>query len=213
MQKAVRARKDFYECAEINYARDRAEVCLADFRFSRQTTNASYGRIGCCLVCRCNRDRPVVLNVNLSAGLFDQSANDLAARPNNVAYLVRVDLNLDDARRVVGERLARACNGLFHCVQDIHAPLLSLRKCLGHNLRVDAADLDVHLERCDAVVRACDLKIHVAVMVFSARYVRQDCVLVAFHDQTHRYARDRSFDGHARVHQRQRAAANGSHRA
>ena len=60
------------------------------------------------------------------------------------------------------------------------------------DLAVDAADLDVHLQRGDARARARDLEVHVAVVVLDAGDVGQDRVLVAFLDQAHGHARPRA---------------------
>src|SRR5205085_4410201 len=100
VQEAISARKDFDERAEINDARDRADVGRADLGLGRQTAYALDGQLRRFAVGGRNRDRAVVFDVNLRAGLFDERAGDLAARPGDVAYLVRVDLYLGDARRI-----------------------------------------------------------------------------------------------------------------
>ncbi len=76
----------------------------------------------------------------------------------------------------------------------------------------DARDLDVHLQRSDALLGARHLEIHVAEMVFVAQDVGQNFVAVIFEDQTHRNAGDRRRNRHARIHQRQRRAADRGHR-
>ena len=55
---------------------------------------------------------------------------------------------------------------------------------------------------------AADLEVHVAEVILVAEDVGQDGDLVAFLDEAHRDAGDRRLDRHARVHQRQRAAAD-----
>ena len=60
--------------------------------------------------------------------------------------------------------------------------------------------------------RAGDLEVHVAVVVFLAGDVGQDGERVAFLHEAHRDARDRALDGHAGVHERDRAAADRRHR-
>ncbi len=59
---------------------------------------------------------------------------------------------------------------------------------------------------------AGDLEVHVAVVVFLAGDVGQDGEAVAVGDEAHRDAGDRRLDRHARVHERERAAADGGHR-
>src|SRR6185369_11349022 len=87
---------------------------------------------------RGDEDRAVVFDVYLRARLLDDGANDLAARPDDVAYAVGVDLDGDDARGVRTQVLARLRDGLLHYAEYVHAPLLRLLKSLGHNLGVDA---------------------------------------------------------------------------
>src|SRR5207248_10477579 len=106
------------------------------------------------------------------------------ARPDEFAYRVRVDLDLDDARSVRRNVRARLADGLLHRVQDVQATFLGLLQSVGHDLRVDTADLDVHLKRSDAVARARDLEVHITVVVFRTGDVRQDGVLVSLHHES-----------------------------
>ena len=57
-----------------------------------------------------------------------------------------------------------------------------------------------------------DLEVHVAEVIFVAEDVGQHDEVVAFLDQAHRDTRDRRLDRHAGIHQRQRGAADRSHR-
>ena len=77
----------------------------------------------------------------------------------------------------------------------------------------DARDLDVHLQRGDAVLGAGDLEVHVAEVVLVAEDVGEHLEAIAFLDQAHRDAGDRRLDRHARVHQREDDAADRGHRA
>ncbi len=68
------------------------------------------------------------------------------------------------------------------------------------------------LQGGDAIFRASDFKVHIAVVVFSASDVGQDGVVFSFFDQPHCHARDRSLQRNAGVHKRQSCAAYGCHR-
>ncbi len=70
-------------------------------------------------------------------------------------------------------------------------PLLRLIERDAHDLFGDAGDLDVHLQRGDAVGGARNLEVHVAEVIFIAEDVGQDGEVVTFLDQTHRDARNR----------------------
>ena len=108
---------------------------------------------------------------------------------------------------------SRGCRDrLVHPAEDRDAGVLRLREGLLHDLAADAGDLDVHLQGGDALVRAGDLEVHVAEVVLRALDVGEDLVVVAFLDEAHRDAGDRSRDRHAGVHQRERRAADRAHR-
>ena len=76
---------------------------------------------------------------------------------------------------------------------------------------VHVRDLDIHLQARDALARAGDLEVHVAVVVFGARDVGEDGVVVAFQHQAHRDAADVRRQRSAGIHQRQRRAADRGH--
>ena len=69
---------------------------------------------------------------------------------------------------------------------------LRLLERRAHDLLRDAGDLDVHLERGDALARAGDLEVHVAEVVLGALDVGEDDVVVALLDEAHRDAGDRA---------------------
>ena len=101
---------------------------------------------------------------------------------------------------------ARRGQRLGHLAEDVQAAVLGLRQRDLHDLFGDALDLDVHLQRGDAVGGAGHLEVHVAEVIFVTEDVGQHDEVVAFLDQAHRDAGDRRLDRHARVHQRQRAS-------
>jgi hypothetical protein len=119
---------------------------------------------------------------------------------------------LGDARRVLRDALARAAQALGHLAQDVQAAVLGLAERHLHDLLVDRGDLDVHLQRGDAAIGAGDLEVHVAEVILVAQDVRQDGEAIALLDQAHGDARHRPVERDARIHQRQRAAADRGHR-
>ena len=64
-------------------------------------------------------------------------------------------------------------------------------------------DLDVHLQRGDAVRCAGDLEVHVAEVILVAEDVADHREVLAFEDQAHGDARDRALQRNAGVHQRE----------
>ena len=101
----------------------------------------------------------------------------------------------------------------LHLAEDELARRLGLGQRVAHDLEADARDLDVHLQRGDAVVGAGDLEVHVAEVILDAGNVGQDDVVIALLDQTHGDAGDRLLQRHARIHQAQGRAADAGHRA
>ena len=82
---------------------------------------------------------------------------------------------------------------LVHLAEDVQPAAARLLERLPHHLGGDAGDLDVHLQRGDAVGGAGDLEVHVAVVILGAGDVAEDGVLARLlvHHQAHRDAGDR----------------------
>src|SRR5690606_19385008 len=70
-----------------------------------------------------DRDGAVVLDLDGGAGLLLDAADDHAALADDVADLVRVDLDLDDARGEARELVPRALDRLLHDLQDLQPRL------------------------------------------------------------------------------------------
>ena len=60
--------------------------------------------------------------------------------------------------------------------EDGDPGVLRLRERLLHDLAADARDLDVHLQRGDALTGARDLEVHVTEVILGALDVGQDLV-------------------------------------
>ncbi len=67
-----------------------------------------------------NQNRAVVLNIDLATGLFDQSADNLAAGADDVANLVGFDMQGNDSRGVGRNFLARLLQRFLHHAEDEH---------------------------------------------------------------------------------------------
>src|SRR5215475_9351466 len=145
VQQAFSAGEDLDERAEIDDARDGAEVTLSDFYLGGQVANDLHCGFGGLAVRSGDGDPAVVRNVNFRAGLLLDAANDLAARADDVANLIGVDLHRDDARRVFADLLARLGDDFVHLVEDEYPPFPGLLQSLGQNLGVQSRDFDVHL--------------------------------------------------------------------
>ena len=98
-----------------------------------------------------------------------------------------------DARRVLAELGARRGQRLRHLAEDVHAAVAcAWSSATAHDLLGDAGDLDVHLQRGDALLGAGDLEVHVAEVVLVAEDVGEHREALAFLDQAHGDAGDRA---------------------
>jgi hypothetical protein len=128
---------------------------------------------------RADLDQALVVDVDLGAGLRDDLADHLAARADDFADLRLVDLHRLDARCVRGKLAAGLAERLVHLSEDVRAAFAGLSQSNAHDLLGDAGDLDVHLERGDALLRAGHLEVHVAEMVLVAQDVRENREVLA----------------------------------
>ena len=78
-----------------------------------------------------------------------------------------------DARRVAAHVAAGAGQRLGHLAEDVQAAVLRLRQRIAHDLEGDRGDLDVHLQRGDALLGAGHLEVHVAEVILVAEDVGQ----------------------------------------
>ena len=78
---------------------------------------------------------------------------------------------------------------------------LGLGQRLAHDLRSDAGNFNIHLQRSDAIFRSRNFEIHVAVMIFRASDVGEDGVLLALLHQSHGDSGHGSLKRNACIHQ------------
>src|SRR6185503_5081456 len=140
MHQAVAARENRDERAEIHQANDLAFVDAADFDVRRDQLDAALGFAARGARDAGDLDRAIVLDVDRGAGLFGDLADDRATLADDVADLLRVDLERDDRRRPVGHLVARGGDDLVHLAEDVQAAFLRLRQRDLHDLGRDALD-------------------------------------------------------------------------
>src|SRR3989344_1076771 len=213
VHQAVLAGQDGDEGAEVHELGNLAFVDHADFDIRGELLDAAHGFLRGIVVGRGDLDRAVVLDVDGAAGLLGERADGRAALADHVADALRVDLDGDDARGVLGEFGARRGNHPIHLAQDMQPAFLRLLERDIHDFLVDTFDLDVHLQGGHAAGGAGYLEVHVAEMILVTDDVGEHGEALLFLDEAHRHTRDRGLDGNAGVHQRQRRAANGGHGA
>ena len=126
MAETFLARQDLDKSAEIHDARDPAFINSANFHIAHNVLDDRL-RLLCALAIRSrNEDRAVLLDVDLCPRLFDDLLDRLAARADDLADLVHMDLHDRDARRIGREVVCRLVNDSEHLVQDKGAAALRL---------------------------------------------------------------------------------------
>src|SRR3546814_3073719 len=92
--------------------------------------------------------------IDLVAGFLGDRLDHRTALADHFADLVRVNLQGDQARRKLRHLMTRRGQRLGHFTEDMQATLLGLAERDLHDLFGNAVDLDVHLQRGNAVRRS-----------------------------------------------------------
>src|SRR6185437_8838044 len=213
VHQAVAPGKDGDERAEVHQAGHFTLVDAADFDVGRDQLDAPLRLTAGSTTDGSDFHRAIALDVDGGPGLFRNLTDDRTALADHVANLLRVDLQGEDRRCPLGHGGTRLADDLVHLTQDVQPALARLIERNAHDLRRDTLDLDVHLQSRDAGCGAGHLEIHVAQVILIPEDVGQHLEAAAFEHQAHRHAGHRRLDGDARVHQRQRSAADARHGA
>jgi hypothetical protein len=121
--------------------------------------------------------RAIVLDVDFAAGFFDEALDVLAARSDQRADLLGVDLQRGDARSVLADFLARFGEMVLAIsAQDRQAGDAGLFDRFGHDRVRNALELEVELEAGDPLLCSGDFAIHVAERIFPADDVGEQLV-------------------------------------
>src|ERR1035437_1989593 len=210
---ALFAGQDLDEAAEAHDPGDLAQVQSADLDLASDRLDP-LDRLARAIALRCSDlDRAVILNADLGAGLLLDLADHGAALADDVADLLRVDLDGDDARREAAHIRTAGRDDRVHLVEDGHPRGVGLYEALADDCLADALDLDVHLQCRDALAGAGHLEVHVAEGIFLAKNVGQDDeAAVRLADEAHRGATNGGFDRYARIHKGETGAAGRRHR-
>src|SRR5690606_1839678 len=171
---AVDAGEHLDEGAEVDGALDHTLVDGADLGLGGEALDDVEGPLDGIRIRRGDVDGAVVLDVDGHAGLVDDAFDGLAARADDEADLVGLDLDRRDARRPLRELRPRSGERLRHLAEDEEPALAGLVEGLGEDLARKTRDLDVHLDGGDALRGPADLEVHVAEMVLVTEDVAQD---------------------------------------
>src|SRR6202789_3589015 len=203
VQEAVSTRKNLYKSAKLSEPNHLAQIRLSNLGHRCKVTdhlNRASQTIG---IARGNIHPSRIVNIDLHTGRIDNAANNLAARSDEVANLVRRNLNCMNARCKLRFLFTRARDNAVHRIQQKQPSVTCLLQSLPHDLRCNAHDLDIHLERGDALPRSSNLEIHVAVVVLSPRNARKDCIPLPPLHETHPHTGNRARAGRQNVRNRE----------
>ena len=94
----------------------------------------------------------------------------------------------------------------------MEARLTTLRQSVANNAQVESLDLDVHLNRGDALAGPGNLEVHISEVILAAKDIREHSDPVTLFDQPHSHAGAGSRERHTGIHQRKGPSAYGRHR-
>src|SRR6478609_8088462 len=213
VQERFVVRQDLDERAEVDQALHDAVIDAAHFRLGREAFDDGQRALDGFGVRARNRHRAVVFDVHRAARLVDDAFDRLAARADDDADLVRLDLDRRDARSMTIDLGAGRRQRVEHAAQDVNAAFACLLQRLLHHVAAEAGDLDVHLDGGDALLGAGGLVVHDTEVIFVTQDVAQDGEPGALCDQTHGDTGHRATQRNTAVHQAERSAAHRGHRA
>ena len=107
--------------------------------------------------------------------------------------------------------MARRADDLVHLAEDVQPCVTCLVEGFAHDFLRDALDLDIHLQRGNAIICSGHLEVHVAEVIFITKDIGKNGEIVAFLDQSHGNACHRRLDRDTGIHQREAGAANRRH--
>src|SRR5438477_2965269 len=218
VDETVPARENLDECAEFFHRDNAPLISLADLDLAGHAAYHFLPALHRLAACRVDVDRAVVFDVNFGASLRHDALDRLATWTDKRADFLRVDLDCLDPRRVLRQLWPRLVDPGAHDLEYFRARFFCAKNGFGHDLVTDAGKFQVELITGDAGVRAAQLEIHVAEMIFGTDDVGEQfipfqlSIFAVFSDKADRNSCDRRFDGHTGVHQREHPAANARHR-
>ena len=126
MHQTILGPEEVHESAKIDDFHDLALIDGPDFWLRRDGFDPITRGVDFRLFAGRNLDRAIVRNINLSAGLFDDFANDLTTGADDFADLIRCDLERFDLGGEFAKLFTRAGNRLVHLTQDMDATIIGL---------------------------------------------------------------------------------------
>ncbi len=126
MNHAIRTGQNLYKGAELSGADNPTCIDFANFSFLCQRLHHLDGTVASLAIGRSNEDCAIFPYVNPDARFVLDGAHCLATRADDLADLLWVNLDGDDARRVGRQAWAGLPDRLQHPIQDMKPGFTSL---------------------------------------------------------------------------------------
>src|SRR5690242_12913150 len=146
MNQAVGAGKNFYKRAKVDDFSNRPFIDLADLRLGSDFLDHLDGLPRSLFIAGSNGHRAVVFNIHLDAGRFNDPADHFAARADYFADFFRPDFDRDNAGSMSRNGSPVRGKSLVHDTENVEPPFLRLTQRLAHDVAIDSAQLDIHLQ-------------------------------------------------------------------
>src|SRR5437899_1900753 len=214
MAEAISAGQEFDKGAELFNRHHLAAINLSNLGLGRHALDGVTGDLHAFFGDGVDVDGAVILDVDFATGLFDEPFDILAAGPDDSPNLLRVDLERDNARRILAQFLARRGQGLGHFFENMQAGHARFLDGFGHDSVGQTAQLEIELETGNPALGPGDLAIHVTKAVFPADDVSEQLVaadrvsIIVFGAYPDADAANRAEQRDPGVHQGQGAAAD-----
>ena len=150
MTEPILAGKHFYKSTKFLDGNHLSSVGLADFNFSGDPFDLLHGNVETLFCDRVNLDRSIILDVDLTAGLFNDAFDVFTTGADQRSDFIRVDSNRGDSGSVLAEFLARLGKGCRHLFQDRLTSFLGLPNRLFHDPQRKPLEFEIQLEASDS---------------------------------------------------------------
>ena len=212
MAHALLAGRKLHKATDGDDSGDLTGVDRTHFRFKADAFHHFLCRQSAVSVGRCNINGAVLFNVDFHAVVGLNLLDHLAALTDDLSDLFGLDVHGNHLGRISANLSPRSGDCLEnHIVDDIISALVGHFQSGFDDLRGQAVDLQIHLDGGDALMRAGNLEVHIAVEVFQALNVDHGVPGAVFRsDQTAGNAGNRCLDRHACCHEGQSGAADRS---
>ena len=145
MHQTIALAEEVYKCTEVDNFDDFAFVDRIFFRLCHNRVDHVIGCFDAITIRAGDFDHAFVVDIDFSAGDFNDFTDHFTTRADNFTDLVSWDLHGFNTRSVYREFLC-ARDRFAHFTQDMQTTSFGLRQGFFHNVLRNAGHFDVHLQ-------------------------------------------------------------------